>query len=486
MNKVAIYVRVSTTMQAEEGYSIDEQIDKLTSYCKIKDWTVYDIYKDGGFSGGNIERPAMDRLISDAKRKMFDTVLVYKLDRLSRSQKDTLYLIEEVFGKNDISFLSLNESFDTSTPFGKAMIGILSVFAQLEREQIKERMLLGKIGRAKTGKAMMFSKVSFGYTYDKVKDELVVNPAEAILVRKIFDEYLSGRSLTKLRDYLNENKIYRGDRPWNYQGLRRILDNPVYIGMVRYRGEVYPGRHQAIIDVDDFNKTQEEIKKRQIEAIEFSNNPRPFRAKYMLSGIAKCGYCGTPLQILLGKIRKDGTRTLRYQCINRFPRNTKGITIYNDGKKCNSGFYEKSDIEEFLIAKIRGLQLNHSKLDNMFDKHPKIDIENIEKQITSLDHKLKRLNNLYLNDMIELDDLKKQTQSLRQQKTMLENELLNNPAIAQEKNKKHFKEVLGTKDITKLDYETQKSIVNNLVNKVFVKAGYIKIEWKIPLKLGEF
>ncbi|MCC9983335.1 recombinase family protein, partial [Streptococcus agalactiae] len=173
MNKVAIYVRVSTTMQAEEGYSIDEQIDKLTSYCKIKDWTVYDIYKDGGFSGGNIERPAMERLISDAERKKFDTVLVYKLDRLSRSQKDTLFLIEEVFGKNDISFLSLNESFDTSTAFGKAMIGILSVFAQLEREQIKERMLLGKIGRAKTGKAMMFSKVSFGYTYDKLKDELV-------------------------------------------------------------------------------------------------------------------------------------------------------------------------------------------------------------------------------------------------------------------------------------------------------------------------
>lgn len=482
MNKVAIYVRVSTTMQAEEGYSIDEQIDKLTSYCKIKDWTVYDIYKDGGFSGGNIERPAMERLISDAKRKRFDTVLVYKLDRLSRSQKDTLFLIEEIFGKNEISFLSLNESFDTSTPFGKAMIGILSVFAQLEREQIKERMLLGKIGRAKTGKSMMFSKVSFGYTYDKVKDDLVINQAEAMVVRKIFDEYLGGRSLTKLRDYLNNHHIYRGDKPWNYQGLRRILSNPVYIGMIRYRGEIYPGNHKSIIDTDDYNKTQEEIKKRQIEALEFSNNPRPFRAKYMLSGIAKCGYCGTPLQILLGTKRKDGTRNIRYQCINRFPRQTKGITIYNDGKKCNSGFYEKADIEEFVIGVIRGLQLNSHKLDDMFDKQPAIDVEGIEKQITSLDIKLKRLNDLYLNDMIELDDLKKQTQSLRKQKTMLEDELLNNPTVMQEKNKKHFQEMLGTKDITTLDYETQKNIVNNLVNKVFVKAGYIKIEWKILFK----
>lgn len=482
MNKVAIYVRVSTTMQAEEGYSIDEQIDKLTSYCKIKDWTVYDIYKDGGFSGGNIERPAMERLISDANRKRFDTVLVYKLDRLSRSQKDTLYLIEEIFGKNDISFLSLNESFDTSTPFGKAMIGILSVFAQLEREQIKERMLLGKIGRAKSGKSMMVSKVSFGYTYDKLKGELIVNQAEALVVRKIFDEYLGGRSLIKLRDYLNSNGIYRGDKYWNYRGLLLILSNPVYIGMIRYRGEIYPGNHQPIIDTEVFNKTQEEIKKRQIEALEFSNNPRPFRAKYMLSGLAKCGYCGTPLKIILGYKRKDGSRSMRYQCINRFPRNTKGITIYNDNKKCDSGFYEKADIEEFVIAQIRGLQLNSYKLDNMFDKQPIIDVEGIEKQITSLDNKLKRLNDLYLNDMIELDDLKKQTQSLRKQKTMLEDELINNPAIMQDKNKNHFKEILGTKDITTLDYETQKSIVNNLVNKVFVKAGHIKVEWKIPFK----
>ena len=155
INKVAIYVRVSTTSQAEEGYSIEEQIDKLESYCKIKDWTVYKVYTDGGFSGSNTERPALERLIKDADRKKFDTVLVYKLDRLSRSQKDTLFLIEDVFIKNGIEFLSLQENFDTSTPFGKAMIGLLSVFAQLEREQIKERMQLGKLGRAKAGKSMM-------------------------------------------------------------------------------------------------------------------------------------------------------------------------------------------------------------------------------------------------------------------------------------------------------------------------------------------
>ena len=117
-NKVAIYVRVSTTSQAEEGYSIEEQRDKLEAYCKIKDWSVYDVYTDGGFSGSNTNRPAIERLIKDAQNKKFDTVLVYKLDRLSRSQKDTLYLIEDIFIKNNIAFLSLQENFDTSTPFG--------------------------------------------------------------------------------------------------------------------------------------------------------------------------------------------------------------------------------------------------------------------------------------------------------------------------------------------------------------------------------
>ena len=203
-NKVAIYVRVSTTSQAEEGYSIEEQIDKLESYCKIKDWTVYKVYTDGGFSGSNTERPALEKLIKDADKKKFDTVLVYKLDRLSRSQKDTLFLIEDVFIKNGIEFLSLQENFDTSTPFGKAMIGLLSVFAQLEREQIKERMQLGKLGRAKSGKSMMWTKTSYGYDYHKETGTMTINPVQSLAIKFIFESYLSGRSITKLRYDLNE------------------------------------------------------------------------------------------------------------------------------------------------------------------------------------------------------------------------------------------------------------------------------------------
>lgn len=150
LKSVAIYVRVSTQEQANEGYSIDSQIDRLNSYCKARDWAVHKIYKDAGFSGANIERPALNELMRDIKDKRVNLVLVFKLDRLSRSQKDTLYLIEDVFLKNDVDFVSISENFDTSTAFGRAMIGILSVFAQLEREQIRERTSIGRKERAKS------------------------------------------------------------------------------------------------------------------------------------------------------------------------------------------------------------------------------------------------------------------------------------------------------------------------------------------------
>ena len=132
----ALYVRVSTEAQAEEGYSVGAQTERLQSYCKAMGWAKTELYVDGGFSGSNLERPEMQRLIGDVKSGKTAAVLVYKLDRLSRSQKDTLYLIEDVFIPNDVDFISLNESIDTSTPYGRAMIGILSAFAQLERENI--------------------------------------------------------------------------------------------------------------------------------------------------------------------------------------------------------------------------------------------------------------------------------------------------------------------------------------------------------------
>lgn len=477
-NKVAIYVRVSTTNQAEEGYSIEEQKDKLSSYCNIKDWSVYKIYTDGGFSGSNTKRPALEQLIRDAKKKLFDTVLVYKLDRLSRSQKDTLYLIEDVFIKNGIEFLSLQENFDTSTPFGKAMIGLLSVFAQLEREQIKERMQLGKLGRAKSGKSMMWARTSYGYDYHRETGTVTINPVQSLAIKFIFEQYLSGRSITKLRDDLNDK--YPKEIDWNYRAVRMILANPVYCGYNQYKGQVYPGNHEPIITEEDFNKTQEELKIRQNTAAE-KFNPRPFQAKYMLSGIAQCGYCGAPLTITLGTKRKDGSRNIRYQCKNRFPRTTRGVTTYNDNKKCDSHFYEKADIEENVLKQISKLQNDTSYLDDLFSDNQDngIDRDSYQKQIEELTAKLSRLNDLYIDDRITLEELQRRSTEFSLMRATLEAELENDQALKQQERKDDIRQTLNRGDVLGMDYEGQTVVVRALINKVQVTSEEIVIKWKI-------
>ena len=125
------YCRVSTASQTE-GYSLDEQKERIEAYCKALGWELVKVFVDGGESGAKIDRPALQKMCERVKE--VNKVVVYKLDRLSRSQKDTLFLIEDVFLKNGVDFVSITENFDTSTPFGKAMVGILAVFAQLERE----------------------------------------------------------------------------------------------------------------------------------------------------------------------------------------------------------------------------------------------------------------------------------------------------------------------------------------------------------------
>ena len=122
MIKGACYVRVSTDNQLE-NYSIEEQTDRLKAYCKAKDIQIVKIYTDGGYSGGNVNRPALQQMLQDIGKGLIDSVIVYKLDRLSRSQKDTLMLIEDCFLAKNVDFVSVNENFDTSTPIGRAMIG---------------------------------------------------------------------------------------------------------------------------------------------------------------------------------------------------------------------------------------------------------------------------------------------------------------------------------------------------------------------------
>lgn len=478
MNKVALYVRVSTTSQLEEGYSIEEQKAKLESYCDIKDWHVYKVYTDGGFSGSTTERPALEQLIKDAQSKLFDTVLVYKLDRLSRSQKDTLYLIEDIFLKNNIEFVSLLENFDTSTPFGRAVIGLLSVFAQLEREQIKERMQLGKLGRAKSGKSMMWAKTSYGYNYDKETGSMTVNEYEALAVKEIFTSYLAGMSITKLRDKINGE--YPKQPAWSYRTIRGILANPVYCGLNQYKGQTFQGTHKAIISLDDFEQTQRELAKRQQTAKELSN-PRPFQAKYMLSGLAQCGYCHAPLKVILGAVRKDGTRFKRYECYQRHPRKTRGVTVYNDNKKCESGYYDMELLEHYVLTRIAQLQNDPDKIKELFsdDASPAVDRQAIQKQIDSLTLKLSKLNDLYLDDRITLDELRTKSADFIKQRSSLEAEIKKASNDEQAGQREKIEKLLDASSVLDMSYDNQKVIVRELIDKVQVTSDKVVIRWKI-------
>lgn len=478
MNKVALYVRVSTTSQLEEGYSIEEQKAKLESYCDIKDWHVYKVYTDGGFSGSTTERPALEQLIKDAQSKLFDTVLVYKLDRLSRSQKDTLYLIEDIFLKNNIEFVSLLENFDTSTPFGRAVIGLLSVFAQLEREQIKERMQLGKLGRAKSGKSMMWAKTSYGYDYNKETGSMTVNEYEALAVKEIYSSYLAGMSITKLRDKINEE--YPKQPAWSYRTIRGILANPVYCGLNQYKGQTFQGTHKPIISLVDFEQTQRELAKRQQTAKELSN-PRPFQAKYMLSGLAQCGYCHAPLKVILGQKRKDGTRFKRYECYQRHPRKTRGVTVYNDNKKCESGYYDMELLEHYVLTRIAQLQNDPDKIKELFsdDTSPAVDKQAIQKQIDSLTLKLSKLNDLYLDDRITLDELRAKSADFIKQRSALEEEIKKALTDKQAGQREKVEKLLDASSVLDMSYDNQKVIVRELIDKVQVTSDKVVIRWKI-------
>lgn len=467
INKVAIYVRVSTTNQAEEGYSIDEQKDKLKSYCVIKDWNIYEIYTDGGFSGSNTERPALEKLIKDAKSRKFDTVLVYKLDRLSRSQKDTLYLIEDVFLKHDISFFSLQENFDTSSPFGKAMIGLLSVFAQLEREQIKERMQLGKVGRAKSGKAMAWITPPFGYDYNSTDGTLTLNPVQAPIVKIIFDEYISGVPIKKIADRLNEKGHIGKNTTWKPNSLRHLLKNSTYAGFTTFKGEEYEATSKAIIDRKTFQLAQMEVIKRRKETEKRTNNSRPYQSKYMLSGRLKCGHCGGRITLYVSKARKDGTKLLKYYCVNR-------------KKSCESELYSLDHLEDIVTREIKKLQLDDEYLKSNFQQSESLfDKEALLEEIKKINNKIQKLNNLYISDLIDLKELKLKTETLKKDKKSIETQLEQTDEEKENEKKQQIIDKLLSVDFDAIDYERKKELVNMLIKKITVTKNEVNISWNI-------
>lgn len=405
----ALYVRVSTDAQYEEGYSVDAQKEKLVQYCKLKDFSDFEFYIDGGWSGSNIDRPEMKRLIDDIISHKVDSVIVYKLDRLSRSQKDTIFLLEDVFIPNNCSFISLNENFDTSTPYGKAMIGILSVFAQLERENIRERTRMGMYERVKSGLWMGGGRVPFGYDYDKNKNILIPNE-HAEDVRQIYDLYLQGYSTTQLANMFDVSS----DRH-----IGQILDRETYLGKIQYRGEVFEGQHEALIDETTWLKVQEMRRKRSTKNV--------ITSSYLLTGLVYCGKCGAKL-----RYQKWGKKIKLY-C---YSQQSSKPNLVKD-PNCNNKRYDADEVEQIIIQDL------FNKTNNITSIEKTISVKTSAKQVLKQKYdivaaKIKRLYNLYATsgDELLLETIEENKKELSNISKSIEHEDKTN-AVAEEINYKH-------------------------------------------------
>ena len=256
---VAIYIRVSTLDQVREGYSLDAQEKTLRNWCNTRNYKIFDLYSDKGISGKDIEhRPDMNRLLKDAEERKFNIVLFWALNRFTRSVSD-LYLTMEKFQKWNIDMISYTEIFNTSTPMGRAIIGMVGVFAQLERELTSERVSAAMAERALQGKRTC-SEI-LGYDLDG-KDSFKINEKEAEYVRFCFTEYLLRKNLSEVACEANK-RGYKGKRgrlptAWSIQ---KILTRTQYCGFNTFLGEIYKGNYESIIDVETFNKVSVLLKK---------------------------------------------------------------------------------------------------------------------------------------------------------------------------------------------------------------------------------
>lgn len=432
-----------------EGYSIDAQKELLVNFAKSKEFDSYEFYIDGGFSGKDLNRPAIQTLINDVKNKKLDCVIVYKLDRISRSQKDTLFLIEEVFNKYNVGFISIRENFDTTSPFGKAMIGILSVFAQLERETIMERTRLGLRKRAESGLWRGGGKIPFPYDYDKEKGILVPDPKKVAILNKMISLYLGGKSFNKIATIvgMDESLVEK-----------RIL-SITNTGKVPYKGEIFEGEHEPVVS----EETYQEI----LRMNKMRSKTRTAR-HYLLSGKIYCAHCGAKY-----RYQKWGNRTICY-CYSQQKSKPKFIKDPN----CKNKRVDSFEIEDAVLEQIFMMSLDEKKLDNTFSLANVSEVDELQNRLTGV---VKQIENLliFIAEGIDIIEIKEKLKFLQEEREKIQSELdeakSNNEKIKSTKNM-----VLSLKTFWNLmTFEEQRLIIECIIDKIVIDNNNLKIYYKI-------
>ena len=403
--RVAIYCRVSTIEQAEEGYSIDEQNVKIREYCEREGHEIYNLYEDRGISGKNItNRPGIKQLLEDATNNKFDLVIVWKLNRISRKLLDILNIVG-LLNKHNIAFRSLTESFETETPSGKLQLNIMGAIGEFERETIAENVKLGLVARARDGR--WCGGVVLGYDLVELPNEgkkrkntiLKINEVEANTVRRIFDLYSQGYGYKAVVNRINnEGRKTKRNSSFAVSTVKDILQNPVYIGKIRYNVRqdwskkrrnninanpiLSDGIHEPIIDIETWNKVQVILKERS------KKHNKIYDSEFPLTGILKCPVCGAGMTINRSTSkRKDGTRRINeyYSCGNW---KNKGTAV------CNSNSIRVELADEYVLNKIMELINDESILRKVIDninKNKSTKLKPILEQLEQINREIEKL-----------------------------------------------------------------------------------------------
>jgi site-specific DNA recombinase len=456
--KTGIYMRVSTEEQAREGFSIHAQKEKLSKYANANDWEIVDFYVDDGISGKNIQdRPDALRLIEDVKNGKVTNVLVYKLDRLTRSVKDLISLIE-LFESHECCFNSVTEKLDTSNAVGRMFIKIIGIFAEFERENLAERVSFGYEQKTREGNYTNTNGVN-GYDYIVGSGDLVINEEERIIVERIYEEYLNGTSMLKIAKMLNTEKVpsKRGGY-WSQSTIKSILTNPLYIGKIRYgvskklqpRAFSVDGTQDAIIDNDTFERVQNLIQKRK----HFHTKKYPSENAFF-STVLKCSNCGASFHSKMQK--QKGKYYITYYC------NNKQIG------KCNKSGISHIKVLNAFLEYIDNYKLN-SNITIETNKKNDVKLSKIQTEIESIEKKRKRLQMLFINEEIDTNDYKEITEQLSIKKKELI-DLLEEPQTKEEEiNFDDIKEIIVDlkNNWNHLDTKEKYQFINQFVKTIYI------------------